>query len=391
MLAAGLATLAGCRPREVAPSPPIAVQVAALRPETIRAETRFSATVRERQRIELSFKIPGTVQSLLQVPGLDGKWRDVHEGDTVTSDPRHPLARLDDSDYRRQLSGAEERLAQVQAQEHAATAGAIAARATFDRIKSLVERDSVSRQTYDETLAKRDSAEAQLDAAQRLVRAAGVALRQAEDDFKNCNLLSPIPQAIVSRKNVEGGERVPAGQPVLEVMDLSQVRIAFGVPDTKVGQFAIGQSIDVTADALPSKLFAGQITKIVPAADLKTRTFEVELTITEPKGLKPGMVVTILVGPRVSVVLLPMTAVHRGGGKDDCFVYTVVQEDGRQVARRRRVVLDGVYDNRLRVVEGSPSEVRAGDVIVVTGSFRLTEGQAVRVLDVQEPKLRIGT
>jgi hypothetical protein len=34
--------------------------------------------------------------------------------------------------------------------------------------------------------------------------------------------------------------------------------------------------------------------------------------------------------------------------------------------------------------------VGPGDVIVVSGSFRLTEGQAVRVLELDEPKLRIG-
>ncbi len=64
----------------------------------------------------------------------------------------------------------------------------------------------------------------------------------------------------------------------------------------------------------------------------------------------------------------------------------MVDEDGRKVARQRRVKLDGVYDNRIRLVEGSESQVGAGDVIVVTGGFRLTDGQAVRVLDVQEPK-----
>ena len=52
--------------------------------------------------------------------------------------------------------------------------------------------------------------------------------------------------------------------------------------------------------------------------------------------------------------------------------------------------LDGVYDNRVRLAEGSPSEVGAGDTIVVTGAFRLTDGQPVRVLDVQETPLRIG-
>jgi multidrug efflux pump subunit AcrA (membrane-fusion protein) len=161
------------------------------------------------------------------------------------------------------------------------------------------------------------------------------------------------------------------------------------VSDVKVGQFQFGQTVDVTADAFPGQRFSGRITKIVPAADLKTRTFEIELTIDEPKGLKPGMVVTILIGQRQDLQLLPMTAVHRSNGHGECFVYTVVDENGRKIARQRRAKIDGVFDNRLRMVEGSESQVKAGDVIVVTGGFRLSEGQEVRVLEMPEVNVRL--
>ena len=67
--------------------------------------------MREQQRIELSFKVPGTVATMLQVPGLDDKQRDVHEGDEVQADASRPLARLDDSDYQRRLTTTRERLA----------------------------------------------------------------------------------------------------------------------------------------------------------------------------------------------------------------------------------------------------------------------------------------
>lgn len=382
-----LAVLLGCQRREVVPPLPFAVQVATLQREPITTETRFSATVRERQRIELSFKVPGTVASLLQVPGADGRMRDVHEGDTVISDPQRPLARLDDSDYRRKRAVAEERVAQAQAKQRAATAAATAIRANYARIKSLREHGSVAQQTYDDTLARKDAAEADLEAAKREVSAATVAFQQADDDWKKCSLEVPIPKAVVSRKFIEGNERVPGGQPVFEIMDLSRVRVAFGIPDTKIKSFQLGQTVSVTADAIPGERFTGRVTKMLPAADLRTRTFEVEVTIDEPKGLKPGMVVTIIVGRREEVTLVPMTAVQRGSTSAEFAVYLVVDEDGQKIARRRRVQLDGVYDNRIRLVEGAGSEVGVGDVIVVTGAFRLTDGQAVRVLESQEPTL----
>lgn len=386
-----LAAVAGCQPAEVAEPLPVAVRVTRLEPEPITQETRFTATVRERHRVELSFKVPGTVAALWQVPGVDGKPRDVQEGDQVTCDPHTPLARLDDSDYQRRLTMSQERVAQAEAKQRAALATVTAVRAGFERIKVLRERDSVAQQAYDDALGKRDAAAAELDAVQREVAAAKVALQQADDDFKNCRLALPLPKAVVSRKYIERGERVQAGQPVFQIMDLSRVRVAFGVSDTKIGHFHMGQTVTVTAEAVPGEQFTGRITKIVPAADLRTRTFEVETTIDEPRGLRPGMVVTIFVGREQSMVLLPMTAIHRGTRPDEYLVYTVVDEHGTKVARQRRVKLGGIADNRIRLLPGSESQVGPGDTVVVAGSFRLTEGQPVRVIDVEEPKLRIGT
>jgi RND family efflux transporter MFP subunit len=380
----------GCGRREIEAPRPIAVQVAALKSEPITSEVHFSATVRERHRLELSFKVPGTVAAFWQVAGSDGRLRDVHEGDAVSCDPAHPLARLDDSDYKRRLETTEDRVAQAQAKRRAAMAGVTAVRANFERIKGLRERGSVAQQTYDDMLARKDSAEAELEAAGRETSAANVARQQAEDDWKNCTLRLPIPSGIVSRKYIESGERVPAGQPVFQIMDLAKVRVAFGVPDTRLEQFQPGQTVTVMADALRGERFTGRVSKVLPAADPRTRSFEVEVTIDEPKALRPGMVVTIVVGRQENVVLVPMTAVRRGVAKDDFCVYVVADEDGGKVARARRICLGGVYDNRMRLVEGTPSQVGVGDMIVTSGSFRLTDGQAVRVLDVPSPALRIG-
>jgi multidrug efflux system membrane fusion protein len=378
-----LLMIVGCRHREDV-SLPVAVQATTLRRESIVSETRFSATVRERQRIELSFKVPGTVASLMQTKGIDGQQRDIHEGDVVKAAPDHPLAQLDDSDYKRRVASATDRLAGVRAKERAMAATVTAVRATFERIKGLRERGSVAQQMYDDTLAKRDSAEAELDAVQREISGARVALQQAEDDLKHCSLVLPIPMAVISRKSIEQGERVPAGQPVIEIMDLSRMRVAFGVSDKLIGRFGIGRSVAVTADAFPGEHFSGQVTKVLPAADLRTRTFEVEVTIDEPKGLKPGMIVTIIVGKREDVVLIPMTAVQRGAAADDFTVFVVVDENGQSVARKRSVKLDGVYDNRVRLVESPSSEVKVGDTIVSGGAFRISDGQRIRVLDVPD-------
>lgn len=389
LLALGLLAASGCR-RPIEAPLPIAVQVMPVRGERITAEHRFSATVREKQRIELSFKVPGTIATMLQVTGPDGKPRDLHEGDEVVATGKQPLVRLDDSDYQRRVATTKDRLAQAQAKQRATEAMATAIRANFERMKSLRERGSIAQQAFDDVLARRDSVEAELEGTAREISAATVAQQQAEDDLKNCALSLPIAKATVSRKYLERGERVQGGQPALEVMDLASVRVAFSVPDTKVNQFCLGQTLTVMADAYPGQRFQGRVSKILPAADLRTRSFEIEVSIDEPRGLRPGMVVTLSSGREQDLVLLPMTAIVRGDSPEDPRVFVVSDEGGRKLVRKRRVALGGVYDNRIRLMEDPRSEVHEGDVIVVTGAFRLSEGLEVRVLPSQDLSLQLG-
>jgi multidrug efflux system membrane fusion protein len=257
-------------------------------------------------------------------------------------------------------------------------------------MKALRERESVAQQAFEDVLARRDSVEAELEGVHHEVSAATVAQQQAEDDLENCALCLSLAKATISRKYIESGERVQAGQPVFQVMDLARLRVAFGVPDTKVNQFRAGQTLTVMADAFPGEQFLGRVSKILPAADLRTRSFEIEVTIDEPRGLHPGMVVTLITGREQSLILLPMTAIGRGETPDETTVFAVVDEGGRKVVHRRRVELGGVYDNRIQLMEGGQSQLGKSAVIVVTGSFRLTEGQEVRVLESQDPALRIG-
>jgi membrane fusion protein (multidrug efflux system) len=173
------------------------------------------------------------------------------------------------------------------------------------------------------------------------------------------------------------------------LMDLSRVRVAFGVPDTVVGTLKSGQELSAVCDALGGQRFAGRVSKIAAAADPGTRTFLVEVTIDKPDGLRPGMVVTVSIGQRSSGTLLPMTAIQRGKTKSDFVVYQLIAERDRQIVRRKNVQLGGVYDNRIQVLPGPQTQVKQGDTIVVNGAWRLEDGQAVRVLEEEARKTSI--
>ncbi len=74
-----------------------------------------------------------------------------------------------------------------------------------------------------------------------------------------------------------------------------------------------------------------------------------------------------------------MAAIHQGASPDALMVYEVVDENGRQVVRARKVALGGVYNNEVQVVPIG-SDVRSDSKIVVTTAERLADGMSVRVM-----------
>ncbi len=371
----------GCRPAVVEESLPIAVQVTRVEPRSFATATRYSATVKELQKVELSFKVAGTIDSLYQVnEGGVGQSRDVQVGDMVPSGCM--LVRLDDADYRRRLNAARERLAKAESYHVAVVADAELAAKELARRESLAAKGAEARENLDVAQQRRITADATVVSAEHDIEAARIDLQQAQDDLDNCALTVPhLGRAVVAEKFIERGERVVPARTVFLLMDVSKVRVAFGVPERLVADLALGQELPVEAESLQGQRFTGRVSKIAPAADLRTRTFLVEVTIDQPGGLKPGMIVTICVGQGRCGVLLPMTAIQRGESGSRYVVYKVVQESGREVARPCQVELDGVYDNQIHLADGANSQLAPGDTVVVVGAWRLSDGQSVRVLE----------
>jgi RND family efflux transporter MFP subunit len=368
----------------VAEALPVAVEVEAFEPEVVSDEMPFSGTLKERQKLELSFKVPGTVRSLYQVKGPDGLDRDVQAGDRVPLGAA--IAGLDEVDYRRDLETAREQLARAVAKVEVARANAELARKDHTRDQRLSARGAVTNEALDATYNKLRVTAAEATVSEREVGSADLALKKAEDDLKECSLTVPLANATVVNRMIEKDERLAANRVVFHLIDVSKLVVTIGVPDNLVGRLQPGQALAATSDAFRRQSFAGRVTKIAPMADSQTRIFPVEVTIGEPKGLRPGMIVTVDLGQSSEARLLPITAVLRGDRPDEYVVYEVVEEGGKPVARRRKVELDGVGDNRVKIKPGDGTELREGAQVVVAGAARLHEGQLVKVLGVETPR-----
>lgn len=381
--------ISGCEKKTDVPAA-VPVKVNILKPEDIVVSRRFSASVEPLQTTSLAFKLAGTVQSLYRPPGLD---RDVQVGDTLAKGT--VIAELDEGDLRRAKASAEAKVAQLEARVVTARENLEIATRNYERFAT--SSGSVSQAAKDDAQSRKVLAAGELAEAMNSLAEEKVKLDQAQDDYINRQLIVPFDRATVAEKNIEPGERKAAHEVAFRLIDISTVYVNFGVPDTMIGEPAIGtsavervvlgQRLSVVADAFEGRTLTGTVTKIAPEADPKTRTFLTQLTLPNPelaagrRLLRPGMIVSVQVGDQLDrkVMLVPMATIHQGRSADELMVYEVVVENGREIVRARKVTLGGVYNNQVEIVPAA-SEVQAGSKVVVTTAERLTDGTFVRMI-----------
>lgn len=371
---------------------PVPVGIKILSPEEVVVSRRFSGSIEPLQTTDLAFKLAGTVQGLHQPEKTE---RDVQVGDVLSKGTI--IAELDEGDLRRAKGSAEARVAQLEARVATAKESLEIASRVLERFAR--SSGSVSEVARDDAAARRVAAAGELASAEHSLADARVRLDQASDDFVNRQLIVPFDNATVAEKHIESGERKSAHEVAFRLIDISSVHVAFGVPDTMIGdpgiaggaanRVYIGKTLHITADAFEGRGFGAVVTKIAPQADPQTRTFRTELTLENPRLpdgqllLRPGMIVTVHVGTEadVRVMLLPMTAIHRGRSAAELIAYEVNSEQGRDVLRARKVLVGGVYDNQVEILAAG-SELRPGARVVVTTAERLAEGGVVRIIRV---------
>jgi RND family efflux transporter MFP subunit len=359
---------AGCRQSAaVAAAPLTPVGVSAIGTHTVGNRTPYSASIVPYSQVDLAFKSGGYVESILQVRGADGRMRNIQEGDRVTRGT--VLARVRESDYIANVNVARAQLAQAQAAFEQA-------RLDFDRTDALFRTDSVTTPQY-------DAAKARLDSTTASVNSAASGLSQAETALNDCSIRAPL-DAWVIKRNVEVGSLVGQSAAGFTLAETRLVKAVFGVPDLVVGSLKLGQPQAITTVAATghdSGHFSGRITAIAPAADPQTRTFSIEVTVSNDGNvLRPGMIATLMLsGPREPdpVPVLPLSAVVRAAGNPNAFgVFVVEQRGDRFFARARTVELGVAYGN----VIGLESGLEAGARVIVTGATQVRDGQQVRVL-----------
>jgi HlyD family secretion protein len=274
---------------------------------------------------QLGFKVPGRVVERL-----------FSEGDRVKAGQL--VARLDDTEQQEQLAlrraelaGTEASLAALVAgsrpQEIAASEAALrSAEADRDRVRldfyrqtELRGKDAIADRELEASQAQLKVAEARTaETAERLklvregpraedlaqgrarVEQARASVALAGTQLENTRLISPLTGVVLSH-NIEPGEFVSAGTPIVTVADTAHVWVRAYVNQTDLGRLRLGQKVEVRTDTFPDKPYEGTVGFIASEAEFTPKTvqtakervklvFRVKIDLANPNDeLKPGM------------------------------------------------------------------------------------------------------
>jgi membrane fusion protein (multidrug efflux system) len=211
----------------------------------------------------------------------------------------------------------------------AARANAVKAEADLRRMRELVDKQVVSRQQLDAAQAAADAARAQLVAAQNNVGAAGAGVANAQAGVRLAQARLGAAQAardnaqlqlsytrvtapvsgVISRKQVEVGQLVQAGQPLLTVVSDTGVWVTANFKETQLHDLRVGQDVDLDIDAYGGVTAKGKVESVSAATGAKfallppdnatgnftkvVQRVPVRIKVTEGLGkdrpLRPGM------------------------------------------------------------------------------------------------------
>ena len=347
MIVMALLALTACKQHPENEAVPTAVEVARVREISGGNGIRYSATVEPDAQVSVAFRVSGYVENV-----------NVEEGDRVAKGT--VLATIRRSDYA-------EKLGQASASQAEAQAALANAQHDLDRAQNLFAENALTKPELDAAVANVEVNRARVNRGRAAAGEAGLALGDT-------TLVAPI-DGVILRRNIERGDLGTPGSPAFILANTHTVKVVFGAPDTMIGAMQAGQTIDVTTESMPDRTFTATIARIAPAADAKTRVFDVELHIAnDANELKPGMIASLEIEKSGAPLLaIPLDAVIRPPNKADGYA-VFVAENNKAVARN--VDLGEPMGNLVSVRGG----LQLSERVIVSGPALLVEGQPVRIV-----------
>ena len=281
-------------------APPVALEFAASDIATIGLQplvrtSSVSGTLMPFNQAVVKATVPGEVRKVLVREGMAVKQGDV-------------LAELDTTDLRTRLDAA-------QAEQAERRARLATAERNRDTNQALLKQNFISQNAYDQLLSTYQGSEA-------AVRWSDAQVQLAKKAMDDAVVRAPI-SGTVSKRMVNGGERVQPDAPIATIVDLARLELEAAVPASDIASIALGQNVRFTVDGFGDRQFDGKVERINPVADAASRAIKLFVAVPNATGLlKGGMFAQgqITLSQSKPVLVVPASALFEEAGQNYVFV-----------------------------------------------------------------------
>ncbi|MBC7783086.1 MAG: efflux RND transporter periplasmic adaptor subunit [Burkholderiales bacterium] len=399
VLAAAVLTGLSCSKHDDAPAkparPPVKVQMAPVVYSDLEQVIEVVGTLYGEEDVTISSKVSGRVTSIT-----------ADLGDRVAGAAQ--LAQIDPTDYQlavtQRQNALQESLAKLGLKEippesfditqvvtvQRASSQAANAQAKLERARKLFEQKPplISEQEFADLataseVAKRDFDVSQLEVRSLLATAASrrSELATAQEQLANTRISAPPlvenRKYAVALRSTSTGEYVREGTAMFRLLLDDQIKFRGSLPERYFQSVRVGQPMRVSLQGEPEPA-AGTVSRVSPAIDLATRTFQIEATFNNSKQrLRPGAFVRgdIAIGVRQNVPRVPKAAVLSFAGVNK--VYSV--RDGKAI--EHTIVLGQAEGDVIAVLDGLKDQSE----VAITGLSQLANQVAVEIQPTTRP------
>lgn len=162
-----------------------------------------------------------------------------------------------------------------------------------------------------------DSVDNSIENAKISMENAQSSLENAQETLDDYSITAPISGEVVT-KTAKAGDKIEGGSDgtLCVIYDLSYLEMTMSIDEQDISDVAVGQEVQITADAVEGTTYTGVVTKVSVAGTTSggITTYPVTVRIDETEGLRPGMNVDaeIILESAEDVLAIPSGAVNRG-------------------------------------------------------------------------------
>ncbi|HMO38126.1 MAG TPA: efflux RND transporter periplasmic adaptor subunit [Saprospiraceae bacterium] len=244
----------------------------------------------------------------------------------------------------------------------------IAAKAAYEKAIDDVKR-------YENAVANEAMPKMNLDNAKLGLKSAESQLKMLEKQLTLTNITSPF-SGVVTLKMFDLGSVLAPGTPLIQLTDISRLKLVVNIPEKEVNNLKLGQVLLVKTEIYPELTLEGKIQSIAAKGDA-AHNFETEILISNPSKtpLRAGMYGTAFVrNIKNEGLLIPRVALI--GSAKNPQVYIVKNDTAHLV----NVSIGATFGEMLEIKSG----VQQGDEVVTVGQINLKNNTAVKMVSSDE-------